>query len=116
MSDILVAYFLLRRYAEAKFCVTCRIHCALPCVAMGTPVVFVESMDKDVDEGRFDGIRELFNMATTRRGSMKANFRFATDEPDGRIGETAGIPTTDRHLAAVADMCRRCDEFAREET
>ncbi len=107
---------LLRRYAEAKFCVTCRIHCALPCVAMGTPVVFVESMEKDVDEGRFDGIRELFNMATTRRGSMKANFRFATDEPDGRIGETAGIPTTDRHLAAVADMCRRCDEFAREET
>ena len=107
---------LLRRYAEAKFCVTCRIHCALPCVAMGTPVVFVESVDKDVDEGRFDGVRELFNVAITRRGSMKANFRFATDEPDGRIGETAGIPTTDRHLAVVVDMCRRCEEFAREET
>ena len=106
---------LLRRYAEAKFCVTCRIHCALPCVAIGTPVVFVESRDKDIDEGRFDGIRDLFNVATIRHGSMKAQFKFGTDEPDGRIGEDAQIATTDGHRAAVADMCRRCEEFARED-
>ena len=97
---------LLQRYAEAKFCVTCRIHCALPCVG---------SMGKDVGEGRFDGIRGLFNMATINRGLMKAQFKFETDEPDGRIGENAKIGTTDGHLAAVADMCRRCEEFAKED-
>lgn len=105
---------LLQRYAEAKFCVTCRIHCALPCVAMGTPVVFVESKDKDVGEGRFDGIRELFNMAEVRHGSMTAHFKFTTDEPDGRIGVNAKLNATDRHLEVVADMSRRCEAFARE--
>jgi hypothetical protein len=81
---------------------------------MGTPVIFVESRDKDVDEGRFDGIMELFNVATVRRGSMAAQFKFATDERDGRIGENAQIDATDRHLAVVADMCRRCEAFAKE--
>lgn len=32
---------LLNRYANAKLVVTCRIHCALPCLAFGTPVLFI---------------------------------------------------------------------------
>ena len=36
------AKLLLNRYKKAKLVFTSLIHCALPCVAMGTPVVFVE--------------------------------------------------------------------------
>jgi len=32
---------LLYKYARAKLVITSRIHCALPCLALGTPVVFV---------------------------------------------------------------------------
>jgi len=103
----------LQRYAEAEFCVTCRIHCALPCVAIGTPVVFVENKGKDVGEGRFDGIMELFNVATIRGGDVTAEFSFETDESDGRIGANVKLGTTDKHLPAVAEMCRRCEEFAK---
>ena len=35
------AYNRLRKYASAKLVITQRIHCALPCVAMGTPVIFI---------------------------------------------------------------------------
>lgn len=36
-------YKMLERYARAKLVITQRIHCALPCVAMGTPVIFINS-------------------------------------------------------------------------
>ena len=51
----------LRRYAQAKLVITSRIHCALPCLAMGTPVIFLNAFDSFVDTCRFDGLLELFN-------------------------------------------------------
>ena len=36
-------YERIRKYASAKLVITQRIHCALPCVAMGTPVIFINS-------------------------------------------------------------------------
>ena len=35
------AYHLLEKYAQAKVVITTRIHTALPCVAFGTPVIFL---------------------------------------------------------------------------
>ncbi|XP_022093128.1 uncharacterized protein LOC110980597 [Acanthaster planci] len=37
------AYKLLEEYSEARLVITQRIHCALPCVAMGIPVIFFNS-------------------------------------------------------------------------
>ncbi len=51
---------LLDRYKRARLVVTSRLHCALPCLAFGTPVVFVESAP---DHYRFDGLRELLHVA-----------------------------------------------------
>lgn len=57
---------LIRRYTDAELVVTSRIHCALPCLAVETPVIFVVS---DVlkgnslrSGGRFDGLLELFHV------------------------------------------------------
>ena len=36
---------LLHKYAKAKLVITSRIHCALPCLALGTPVIFVNGFD-----------------------------------------------------------------------
>jgi len=54
---------LLRYYAGAHAVVTSRLHCALPCLALGTPVLFVQSAS---DLYRFDGLRELVWTASER--------------------------------------------------
>ena len=43
---------LLERYKnDAKLIITSKIHCAMPCIAMGIPVIFI---NKDTDSGRLD--------------------------------------------------------------
>ena len=65
----------LKKYARAKLVITSRIHCALPCLAMGTPVIFVNAFNTFVDTCRFDGITELFNrIDVDDKGNFKANF------------------------------------------
>ena len=63
-----IAKGLLGKYASAKLVITSRIHCALPCLAFGTPVLFV--MEGLTDEGlhlsRFRGILDHMNILTTQ--------------------------------------------------
>jgi hypothetical protein len=47
---------LLRLYARASCVVTTRLHCALPCVAMGTPVFLI---DMAPDQERFSGLHDF---------------------------------------------------------
>ena len=55
---------LLLRYAKAKFVVTSLIHCALPCIAMGTPVLFIDfGFNKETSKrDRFEGIIDVMNI------------------------------------------------------
>ena len=43
LARFTAAYKLMEKYASAKLVITQRIHCALPCVAMGIPVIFINS-------------------------------------------------------------------------
>ena len=56
------AKLLLDRYKKAKLVFTSLIHCALPCVAMGTPVVFVDAgfNNNVAKRDRFGGVTDLF--------------------------------------------------------
>lgn len=58
----------LKKYAKAKVVVTSRIHCALPCLAMGTPVLFLFNGLEDVDGhlSRFKGTVNHLNILTTK--------------------------------------------------
>ena len=47
---------LLETYARASLVVTSRLHCALPCLAFGTPVILITSA---ADLTRFPGLAEL---------------------------------------------------------
>lgn len=53
---------LLTLYQNAKFVFTTRLHCALPCLALGTPVVLVSQQDI-AETGRFDGLRQFVRCA-----------------------------------------------------
>lgn len=67
---------LLERYARAKLVVTSRIHCALPCLAMGTPVCFLDiGYDTGSLRDRFDGIMGLFNVVDGSHFPMRGSRR-----------------------------------------
>ena len=59
-------YGILEKYAQAKLIVTSRIHAALPCVAMGIPVVFINTnilfrATPSTPSPRVTGLLDLFH-------------------------------------------------------
>ncbi|HUQ67150.1 MAG TPA: polysaccharide pyruvyl transferase family protein, partial [Flavitalea sp.] len=57
-----VAEDFLKKYATAKLVVTSRLHCALPCLAFGTPVIFIHfGFRNEYDSCRLKGVTDLFN-------------------------------------------------------
>jgi hypothetical protein len=72
---------LLSVYAHAKCVVTSKLHCALPCLALGTPVLFVIAAP---DSYRFSGLREFTHNCSQDefvRGSV--NFDPNNPPPNG---------------------------------
>lgn len=59
-----LAKALLQRHANAKLVITSRIHAALPCLGLGTPVILVCPYDQQ----RFEGLAELLNYIWTDGG------------------------------------------------
>lgn len=54
-DDLLnLAESLVRTYASAQMVITSRIHAALPCLAVETPVVFIENKEVISDDGKFN--------------------------------------------------------------
>ena len=66
---------LLRKYAMAGLVVTSRIHCALPCIGVETPVFFVSSKaikgDSVRSGGRLDGLINLLNVLEWTSAGVK---------------------------------------------
>ena len=63
---------LLERYARAKLVISTRIHGALPCLALKTPVIFV---NKKYDK-RFPGLYELLNtVGINYKGEFRINVK-----------------------------------------
>lgn len=89
-----MAVDLLNKYAKAKLVITSRIHCALPCLAMGTPVIFVNGFDSFVDSCRFDGILELFNRIDidSKTGAYTSNFGL-----EGKITNETIVKNLEKH-------------------
>jgi hypothetical protein len=92
----------LNEYADARLVITSRIHCALPCLAMGVPVIFINAFHNPVDNCRFGGILDLLNRVDLG--------------PDGEVSNNFGlrglidgdfIPANlSNHLSVAADLKR----------
>lgn len=63
-----IADNLIKKYAHAEFVITSRIHSALPCLGLETPVIFCLNNDMESSKikfntpGRFDGIIDFFRI------------------------------------------------------
>lgn len=65
------ARVLLEKYSRAKYVVTSRIHCAIPCLGMDTPVLFIYNINqRESSSCRFNGILELLHIISYDNGKM----------------------------------------------
>ena len=102
----------LKQYEKAKLVITSRIHCALPCLSMGTPVIFVDGgFENPTEHCRLDGIRQLFNkIEITRTGRIFCNFDLEA------FKHTGCLPTKNEHLKYLETLNNSCSEFITKAT
>lgn len=85
--DFYCAGKLLERYARAKFVITSRLHCALPCLAMGTPVVMISRTHKDP---RFEPLLNnlyTYTIDAVEKGDVQLNIH----EPRANPGDVSPL-------------------------
>lgn len=84
-------------YSSCSLCITSRLHCALPCLALGTPVIYVTT---GRDPARLEGLEPLLNAMRPR------------DLADLRWTDwMSPAPNPDAYLALRELLVRRCSEF-----
>lgn len=69
---------LLDKYQKARYVVTIRLHAAMPCLALETPVLLINTQP---DQYRFSGLKELVRNCSRDeflKGKSKFNFRSPT--------------------------------------
>jgi hypothetical protein len=89
---------LLSLYASAGCVITTRLHCALPCVAMGTPVIL---LDAAPDQERFSGLHEFVRHCSVKEFlSPRKEFDFLNPQPN-----------PDRHLPLRKALSDRVSAF-----
>ena len=86
---------LLKKYSTAKLVITSRIHCALPCLALGTPVIYLNGFESEFDACRMEGLSELFHTVNVNRktGKILANF-----DTQGLIDENINLVNKSDYL------------------
>ncbi|HTS07800.1 MAG TPA: polysaccharide pyruvyl transferase family protein [Candidatus Eisenbacteria bacterium] len=93
---------ILSRYSSAKLVITSRLHCALPCLALGTPVLLLRpGVESDP---RFAGLRELVRFHSDPSSPIKIDWRNPDPNPDTYLGYAKAL--RERCENAVARMSR----------
>lgn len=110
-EKFVIADELLEKYSTAKLVITSRIHCALPCLAMGTPVIYLNGFDTNFDTCRFDGIIDLFNRidVNSKTGEFTSNFSY----PTKKISKDIKIVNKDNYKDLAKAMKKTCYEFVK---
>ncbi|MDR0972977.1 MAG: polysaccharide pyruvyl transferase family protein [Prevotellaceae bacterium] len=109
-----MAETLLRRYARARAVITSRIHCALPCLGMETPMVFLDGFTQQTDTCRFAGITDMFYKVSIKPDTeeYQANFPLEHEQitrttlPEKNLG---------LHYELAASLRKTVSEFINEE-
>ena len=99
---------LVKMYASAKFVVTSRIHCALPCLGLETPVIFTDNIKQSVASScRLDGLKELFNVIECDGSFFKPKFKIG-----GIISDKNNIPANKDNWKLLSDkLIKTCLSF-----
>ncbi|WP_069791658.1 polysaccharide pyruvyl transferase family protein [Cyanobacterium sp. IPPAS B-1200] len=92
---------LLHKYAKAKLVITGRIHCALPCLAMGTPVIFLTDSEILQSDYRMGGLIDLFKHYTHTQ-ILEEDFNINWENPEPNPVDVSFLATSLR---------QKCENF-----
>jgi hypothetical protein len=102
---------LVDAYSKASLVVTSRIHCALPCLGIGTPVIYTKlEGDRFVNTSRLDGLENLLNVINCTEKGLIPQFETklpmtATDHPQN----------SSKFKPLAEKLVRRCEDFIEED-
>jgi len=98
---------LIHLYAEASLVISSRIHCALPCLGLETPVIYIEKgQDTEESKCRLNGLKDLFNVVKVDNGVLVPQFK--TTLPI----TTSNPPTNkDSWRNFATNLKQRCQDF-----
>lgn len=98
---------LVDMYSEAGLVITSRIHCALPSLGFGTPVIYLKSSSEpEFSTCRMGGILDFFNIVEVNNGKLKALFK--ADLP---ITASNHPKNKDNWKPYAEALCKRCRDF-----
>lgn len=101
---------LVKKYAKARLVITSRIHCALPCLGLETPVVFVYNEDIDeVSKCRFGGLKELFNTFVCSPKRVKPSFTISK-----KLSVSNPCVNKEDWRSLSEGLIKKCLEFTKE--
>lgn len=102
---------LVEKYAKARLVVTSRIHCALPCLGLETPVIFTELANQsEASLCRFGGLRDLFNVIVWKNGKLQSDFNIVN-----KITEVSDVPLNKELWKPLAQaLIVRCKDFFKD--
>ena len=104
-----IAKNLLNKYAKAKLVITTRIHCALPCLALGTPVILV--VPKKFDKKRFYGISQFLNiLGKNKQNKFTCKIKF--DRNGFVINDSKYLSYANRLKKTVNEFIKNCKNCA----
>jgi len=97
---------LLALYSEARLVITSRLHCALPCLALGTPVLLLRrGVESDP---RFAGLRDLVRYHSEPSRPIKIDWREPGPNPDAYVTYAKALRQTceDWVRSVLGTACR----------
>lgn len=105
---LMYADTVLRKYANAQLVITSRIHCALPCLAFGTPIIFIDGgLDNKSERCRLEGLTDWFNTISIKKdGEVSNNFDISFP-----ITPESKIQNTDLHIDHANKLVEKCLNF-----
>lgn len=104
-------------YGSAKLVITSRIHAALPCLALGTPVVFctTENLANNGIEGsaggRFGGLIDLMNYVSINGRFVNCSDSLKMILQKGKISKQTKLSNPQKHLQIAKDLKERTFAF-----
>jgi hypothetical protein len=102
---------LLLKYSSANFVVTSRIHCALPCLGIGTPVLYVENQRQpETSWCRLSGLRELLHVVRYEDGELHSDFG------DGKFAPELAFHNKDDYRVLADKLSAQCEAYVRSLT
>lgn len=107
-EKIVEAKRILNKYASASLVITSRIHCALPCLAFETPVIFIQNVDEGkYSDCRFGGLLELLNVVKVSYNSC----RVISSSFDQNLILERRVKNSDHYRLFQEKLKNDCDTF-----